>query len=165
MIRLAAFDIDRTLLSQATQTIAPETISALRTLQQNGIKTAIATGRQWQQIPKVLKQLDFDYYILLNGTNIMDRSGNLLFRQGLDLEDARILEQEFLERDWSLYLRFVGGMYPVLSRDREVPFGLTQEEIPEELLEGLLMQSPMEWGEAPLAALGQMPKGEARFCR
>ena len=166
MIRLAAFDIDRTLVSAMTNTIAPETVDALRQLQKNGIKTAIATGRQWQQLPKALKALNFDYYILLNGTNIADSAGNILYRTGLNLEDARSLEQEFLAEDCSLYLRFVEGMYPVLPRDREVPFGIKLEEIPEELLEGLLMRSPMDRGEPPLAALGQIPRGEEeRFSR
>lgn len=165
MIRLAAFDIDRTLVSQTTHTIAPETVEALRELQRRGIKTAIATGRQWQQVPKALKALNFDYYILLNGTNIADHEGTILFREGLDMEDARALEQDFLERDRSLYLRFVEGMYPVLSRDREIPFGMALEKIPEELLEGLLMESPMDRGEAPLAALGQIPEGEEPWFR
>ena len=165
MIRLAAFDIDRTLVSSSTNTVAPETVEALHQLRARGIRTAIATGRQWQQLPKMLKALDFDYYILLNGTNIADRSGNILWHTGLSMEDAQSLTALFLEKDRSLYLRFVEGMYPVLLRDRQIPFGMALETIPEELLEGLLMESPLERGERPLAALGHIPQTEEDWFR
>lgn len=165
MIRLAAFDIDRTLISQTTHTIAPETVEALRQLQSRGIRTAIATGRQWQQVPRKLKELGFDYYILLNGTNIADCSGRILWHTGLALNDARSLTELFLEKERSLYLRFVEGMYPVLLRDREVPFGMARETVPEELLEGLLEESPLDRGECPLAALGPVPTAEEEWFR
>jgi len=160
MIRLAAFDIDRTLVSQITHTIAPETVEALRELQRRGIKTAIATGRQWQQVPKAVKALGFDYYILLNGTHIVDSRGNTLHREAISRENCEALITDIAEKDRTLYLRFEEGMYPVLARDREIPFGLKREEIPEELLEGLLMESPLETGALPMAALGQIPPEE-----
>ena len=165
MIRLAVFDIDRTLVSASTGTIAPETVAALEALRSGGIRTAIATGRQWQQLPKMLKSLNFDYYILLNGTNIADRSGRLLWHTGLSLADARSLADIFLEKDRSLYLRFVSGMYPVLLRDRQTPFGMARETVPKELLEGLLTESPLDCGECPMAALGQIPAEEEDWFR
>lgn len=160
MIRLAAFDIDRTLVSQNTGTVAPETAQALQQLQRRGIKTAIATGRQWQQVPKALKALAFDYYILLNGTHIADSSGKTLHREQIGREVVLALESDIAGKDRTLYLRFEEGMYPVLERDREVPFGLSKEKIPEELLEGLLMVSPLLQGKLPMAALGEIPPEE-----
>lgn len=165
MIQLAVFDIDRTLVSADTQSVAPETIEALKQLYSNGIRTAIATGRQWQQLPGMLKALDFDYYILLNGTNIADSAGNILWYTGLDPADARSLTEIFEEKGRSLYLRFVKGMYPVLLRDREIPFGMARETVPEELLNGLLMESPLEQGESPMAALGHIPEEEENWFR
>ena len=165
MIRLAAFDIDRTLISPELGHIAPETVEALHQLRARGIRTAIATGRQWQQLPKMLKGRGFDSYILLNGTNIADSSGRILWHTGLSLPDAQSLTADFLEKDRSLYLRFVEGMYPVLPRDRRLPFGMARETVPEELLKGLLTDSPLERGECPLAALGHIPETEEELFR
>lgn len=156
MIRLAAFDIDRTLVSQMTGTVAPETAEALRELRRRGVKTAIATGRQWQQVPRMLKALEFDYYILLNGTHIADSKGNTLHKEAVSREDCDGLIEDIAGLDQSLYLRFEQGMYPVLLKDRQIPFGMAIETIPPELLEGLLMESPLEDGDLPMAALGQI---------
>ena len=129
MIQLAAFDIDRILVSQTTGAIAPETVLALRQLRIKGIKTAIATGRQWQQVPKSLKQLDFDYYILLNGTHITDSNGKTFHREKISKENVLELESDISGKDRTLYLRFEEGMYPVFERDRMTPFNLPKTKL------------------------------------
>lgn len=165
MIQLAAFDIDRTLVSQMTYTVAAETAEALRELKRRGVRTAIATGRQWQQVPRMLKELEFDYYILLNGIHITDGAGNTLQRMTIGMENTLSLMDDICGRDRTLYLRFDDGMYPVLERDRLTPFGKPREEIPAEMLEGMLLESSLDKGEAPMAALGQIPKEEETLLR
>ena len=56
MIRLAVFDIDRTLIPPELGHMAPETVAAIRQLQRRGIRTAIASGRMLHLLPDELKE-------------------------------------------------------------------------------------------------------------
>ena len=61
MIRLAVFDIDRTLVSPDTGVIAPETVAAIKQLQKKGMKTAVASGRIYTFLQRELLELGFDF--------------------------------------------------------------------------------------------------------
>ena len=84
MIRLAVFDIDRTLVSPDVGIIAPETVAALKQLQSKGIKTAIARGRLYSFLQADILDLGFDYYVMSNGGYVADRDGNVLIQEALD---------------------------------------------------------------------------------
>lgn len=112
MIRLAVFDIDRTLIAPERGEIAPETADAICVLQKRGIKTAIASGRQMHLIPEELRALDFDYYILSNGSYVMDGTGNVLCQEALDDDTVHDLVQEMIRRELPINLRYTGGMTP-----------------------------------------------------
>ena len=165
MIRLAAFDIDGTLVPASTDALAPETVQALQQLRQQGIATVITTGRQWQQVPKALKNLDFDYFVLLNGTHITDCNGRTLHKEQISLENAQNLMRDIAGQDRSLYLRFESGLYSVLEQERLRPFGLDPENVPEGLLEGFLYESPLDTGDLPMAGLAHIPVEEEALYR
>ena len=105
MIRLAVFDIDRTLIPPSVGRIAPETVDAIGRLQHRGIRTAIASGRMMNLIPDELRELGFDYYILSNGAYVMDGAGNLLSQENVDAAVAEALTQEMIRRDLAMDIR------------------------------------------------------------
>lgn len=109
-IRLAAFDIDRTLVPPEIGDLAPETVHALHLLQQQGIKTVIASGRQQYFLQPELLELGFDYYILSNGAGIADRDGNMLQQTTMDPELLDRFLAEMIRRGYPVDLRYSRGM-------------------------------------------------------
>lgn len=159
MIRLAAFDIDRTLIPVQTGKLAPETREALLELKRRGIKIAISTGRQCQQVAKALKALEFDYYILLNGSHVTDGQGNTLHKEQLDKTTLDSLIHDAEVRNCPLHLRCAKGMYSLDPQFRQPdarPFGMKLSDLPEELRESILWESPLDSGELPMAGLIQV---------
>lgn len=112
MIRLAVFDIDRTLIPSKLGQIAQETAAAIRQLQSRGIRTAIASGRMGHLIPDELRALEFDYYILSNGAYVTDGKGTVLCQESIDPALSEALIQELCRRGLAADVRYVGGMLP-----------------------------------------------------
>ena len=67
MTKAIFFDIDGTLLSFETHTMAPSTLNALHKLREKGIKLFLSTGRHRSMIQPVLDLFPFDGCITLNG--------------------------------------------------------------------------------------------------
>lgn len=112
MIRLAVFDIDRTLIPPTTGHMAGETLQAIHSLRCKGIRTAIASGRMLHLIPDDLRGLGFDYFILSNGAYVADRDGRIVSRESVDPAVADALVQALVQRGLPLDIRYVGGMVP-----------------------------------------------------
>ena len=112
MIRLAVFDIDRTLVPSKLGQIAPETAAAIRELRRRGIRTAIASGRMAHLIPDELRELAFDYYILSNGAYVTDGTGALLCQESVDPILAEAFVREMCRRGLALDVRYAEGMVP-----------------------------------------------------
>jgi len=112
MIRLAVFDIDRTLVPTKDGQVAAETAAAIQALQHKGIRTAIASGRMSHLIPDELRALGFDYYILSNGAYVTDGKGTVLCQESIDPVLVERLIQEMCRRGLGLDVRYVGGMVP-----------------------------------------------------
>lgn len=109
MIRLAVFDIDRTLVAPGLFEVAPESAAAIRKLQQSGVRTVIASGRQMHLIPQELRDLNFDYYILSNGAYVADRDGTILHRESIDLKALEALKEELVRRNYPMDIRYTKG--------------------------------------------------------
>ena len=109
MIRLAVFDIDRTLVSPDEGIIAPETVAALKQLQSKGIKTAIASGRLYSFLQADILDLGFDYYIMSNGGYVADRDGNVLIQEALDDGTVAALVDKMLRLDLPIDIRYCMG--------------------------------------------------------
>lgn len=109
MIRLAVFDIDRTLVPPEEGIAAPETVAALRQLQARGIKTAIASGRLYAFLQPEILHLGFDYYIMSNGTYVTDGSGNVLEKTTLEPETVAEFSEEMIRRDYPFNIRYCMG--------------------------------------------------------
>ena len=109
MIRLAVFDIDRTLVSPDEGIIAPETVAALKQLQSKGIKTAIASGRLYSFLQADILDLGFDYYVMSNGGYVADRDGNVLIQEALDDGTVAALVDKMLRLDLPIDIRYCMG--------------------------------------------------------
>lgn len=132
MIRLAVFDIDGTLIPHETHCIAPETAAAINQLKRWGVRIAIASGRQWQTLHQEIRALEFDYYILSNGSYIMDTEGNVVLQQQIDAQTVESLTKDFLDRNYPLTLRYVTGNVSV-NPNRDVLEYSAQFFSPEQL--------------------------------
>ncbi len=89
-VRLAAFDLDGTLLEHGSLTF--EAIRMLQTLRQNGIKVVIATGRHRGTVPLRLQSPRLtDYLICTNGAVVTPAGGKPLLEKDLSVGDLRAL--------------------------------------------------------------------------
>ncbi len=85
-IRLAAFDLDGTVLDEGI--MSEEVGKAIDALNGRGIATAIATGRDISQIPSDVFA-HFSYFVTANGAMVTDRDGNEIFGRPMDPHTAR----------------------------------------------------------------------------
>lgn len=109
MIRLAVFDIDRTLISPEVGKIAPETVAALEQLRNKGVRTAIASGRLFSFLQEELLELGFDYFIMSNGAYVADAAGRVIAQDGIDETLVDRLVQEMIRRDHPIDIRYCMG--------------------------------------------------------
>lgn len=109
MIRLAIFDIDRTLVSPDEGIIAQETVAALKQLQNKGIQIALASGRIYTFLQKELLELGFDYYIMSNGGYVADKDGNVLAQEALEARVVNGLVKKMNDLDLPIDVRYCMG--------------------------------------------------------
>ncbi|WP_319380673.1 Cof-type HAD-IIB family hydrolase [Thiomicrorhabdus sp.] len=79
MIKLVVIDLDGTLLNPR-HLVSEATLQALRALDQRGIQLMIATGRHFQDVYMLARQLNLPVsFITSNGARVHDHQGNLLY--------------------------------------------------------------------------------------
>jgi HAD superfamily hydrolase (TIGR01484 family) len=77
MVRLAAFDMDGTLLLPNHQ-LGQQTLESLQALHLRGVNLALATGRHLQEMQILREKMTLPAWLITgNGTRVHDRSGNL----------------------------------------------------------------------------------------
>lgn len=96
MARLAAFDMDGTLLLPSHR-LGKETIDTLHALHQRDVTIAFATGRHLMDVQVVREQITLPAWLISgNGTRIHDLDGQQLF--GCDLPPS--LAEEVIHTHW-----------------------------------------------------------------
>lgn len=99
MIRLIASDMDGTLLDSYRQ-ITPENIHAIRKAQEIGIEFIINTGREYQNVVKILGEADLSCdMICSNGACGYDKNGKLLFEHEIPKETVKKIFEVFHKYD------------------------------------------------------------------
>ncbi|MBF6058109.1 MULTISPECIES: Cof-type HAD-IIB family hydrolase [Thiomicrorhabdus] len=79
MIKLVVIDLDGTLLNPE-HVVSEATLQALRALHRRDIQLMIATGRHFQDVYMLARQLDLPVsFITSNGARVHDHHGNLLY--------------------------------------------------------------------------------------
>ncbi|WP_158783291.1 HMP-PP phosphatase [Pantoea sp. BAV 3049] len=120
MARLAAFDMDGTLLMPDHQ-LGTTTIRALHALAERGVILAFATGRHWQEMQPLIAGLQLSAYLISgNGTRVHDQQGNLLAGTDLSPEVAEQVIHTRWDTTASLHVFNDDGW-------------LTQDDVPEVL--------------------------------
>ena len=76
------FDLDGTLMNDQ-KTISPSTKQALRKLREKEVITVICTGRAPKMFRDVLKELEFDSYISMNGQHVV-HEGKEIYSNPMD---------------------------------------------------------------------------------
>jgi len=109
VIKLAVFDIDRTLIAPEVGRIAPETVEALHLLREKGIKTGIASGRLFSFLQPELLDIGFDYFIMSNGCYVADPAGNVLVQETLDETVLKDFADRMIGRDLPFNIRYCMG--------------------------------------------------------
>ncbi|XTZ37451.1 HMP-PP phosphatase [Salmonella enterica] len=91
MARLAAFDMDGTLL-MPDHRLGDQTLATLRRLHERDVTLAFATGRHALEMRSILDMLALDAFLITgNGTRIHTQDGELLYRQDLNPEVAEMV--------------------------------------------------------------------------
>lgn len=163
MIRLAVFDIDRTLISPDQGEMAPETVAALKQLQSKGIKTAIASGRLFAFLPPELLEVGFDYYIVSNGAYVTDAAGTVLAQEAIEAEVAEALVQEMIRRNYPVDLRYTGGRRsgnPSFTVSQAMQAYWGERKFKKEPPRAMLSEYIPEEGALPIACGGYVPEQE-----
>ncbi len=93
-IKLLIFDIDGTILIHGENTITPTLKVALKQAEDNGYKVMIATGRHYRFIPEeLLKDVDPNYLVTINGGCLVDKDGNVLQQHPMDQKEIENLTE------------------------------------------------------------------------
>jgi len=88
MARLAAFDMDGTLL-MPDHNLGEQTLATLRRLRERDISLAFATGRHALEMRCIVNKLALDAFLITgNGTRVHSLEGEVLYRQDLDPDVA-----------------------------------------------------------------------------
>ena len=119
MYKLAVFDVDGTLVTRGQRVLLDSTIEALKTLKENGVYIAIASGRPLFAMEKsLLKHIDFDYFICSNGMCVADGKKQILFKQDMTKEEVETLTKDFEKHDDALMFQFEDKAYIYHGRKR-----------------------------------------------
>ncbi|WP_029513548.1 YcsE-related riboflavin metabolism phosphatase [Mycoplasmopsis primatum] len=96
-IKIAAFDIDGTLLEHGHLEFNDTIINMFEQLHKRGIKTVLASAREFVTIGKLLdKPKTIDYFIGANGAFCYDvQNQKLIFEKPIEFEDFKILYETF----------------------------------------------------------------------
>ncbi len=163
MIKLAVFDIDRTLIAPEVGEIAPETLAALHRLREKGIKTAIASGRLFSFLQPELLEIGFDYYIMSNGCYVADRDGNVLVRETLDESLLEAFADRMIRKDLPFNIRYCMGQRNGNPRctvqERMAPIW-AKKQFKSKPPKAFLEEYEPRPGEKPIAVCGFLPQEE-----
>ncbi len=98
MIKLCTIDLDGTLFDE-NKNISNENIEAIKRAKQNGCKIVIASGRPYNGVLPVLKQLDLvsedDYVICYNGAKVFNvKTEEIVFSTTISGKDVKNVYKE-----------------------------------------------------------------------
>lgn len=71
--KIVFFDMDGTLYQTENDVIQESALDAIQTLKDKGYIACAATGRPLNQMKLILQRVQFDYYVLINGSYILDK--------------------------------------------------------------------------------------------
>ena len=113
---LLVLDIDGTLRPHGEPRVPKENVDALRTVQKDGVKLVIATGRCRAEIPaKMLRGIRPDYWICAAGAQVEDAAGTALYTSHMTAEEMYALVDFCEDYAHPLGFSFSDGGYVYLD--------------------------------------------------
>lgn len=108
-IRLVLTDLDETLLTDDKQ-ITPRTLTAIRRLEEQGVRVAICTGRALEATLPLAGRLGSEYMICCNGA-LVRRGNDVLADETMPPEITAELAHFFARSGTVFYLMMADGFY------------------------------------------------------
>ncbi|MGN0523141.1 MAG: HAD family hydrolase [Eubacterium sp.] len=113
--RLLAVDLDGTALNSKSQ-ISKENIEAISRLEENGIKTAILTGRTFYEIPLEVRECKgIEYYIFSNGAGIRHFEKGLRYYSPIDKTIAAEVFKTLCS--YNCFIELYSNGHPIVRSD------------------------------------------------
>lgn len=109
--KIVFFDMDGTLYQTEHDIILDSTIEAIQQLRDNGFIICAATGRPLNQMKLILNKIQFDYYILINGSYILDKDFNEIASYPIKKQTVFELVELCKENDYGLMFHFGDATY------------------------------------------------------
>lgn len=164
-VRLAAFDMDGTLLNRSSQ-MTEATKEACRLLQASGCKLILSTGRTYDSALLPVDHFPFDGYVCSNGAAVYEKDGSLVESTLLRREVVIDAVEKIRQRPYYYELHDTNSNRLMIREDRDRVETLLNDEIS---FEGLSWRRHsfyklarfVEWNELS----GQIQSGEAKIVK
>ena len=113
MVRLIATDLDGTLLDDDHVSVPQRSLAALREASAQGISVAVASGRPWCFVQKLVDEMGcVDYALLCNGASVLDvRSRTWISQGGLEEPVWRAVLSLLRTGHFPFFVYSEGGAY------------------------------------------------------
>lgn len=109
--KIAFFDMDGTLYQTENDIIQESALDAIQMLRDNGYIVCAATGRPLNQMKLILERVHFDYYILINGSYILDKDFNEIEAYPIDKKNVEDLVEISKQEKYGLMFHFGDATY------------------------------------------------------
>ena len=159
MIKVIASDMDGTLLG-LDHKVAPRTLEAIHSAQEQGIRFMIATGRNFRSAMEELEELDLECdYLVGSGAEVRNPQREVVLQTPIPIEVCEELYRQLIKFPVSIIF---------LQIDFDYRIG-TEEEIEESIVEQIhLFHLDLEPGKSDIlncmSVSGKRPE-EYRICR
>lgn len=109
--KIVFFDMDGTLYQTENDVIQESTLETIDTLRKKGYMVCAATGRPLNQMKLILQRVQFDFYVLINGSFVLDGDFNELEANPIPRQYCDELVELCKEHNFGLGFHFGDASY------------------------------------------------------
>lgn len=109
--RIVLFDMDGTLYQTENDVIQESSLDAIQELRNKGYMIGAATGRPLNQLKLILEKIQFDYYVLINGSYILDGGFEEVASRPIQKESTKDMVEFCQKHEYGLMFHFGDATY------------------------------------------------------
>lgn len=109
--KIVFFDMDGTLYQTENDIIQDSSLEAIQTLKDKGYIVCAATGRPLNQMKLILERVQFDYYVLINGSYILNKDFEKIASFPIQQSNIKDLVQFSKDNETGLMFHFGDATY------------------------------------------------------